>query len=194
MSRATVPARSPRGGQSKCRRWNTAVTVVPLPRVLSISRLPPVCSAAMRYSGRPRPTFRVVRVVVKGSLRNHAVTDLQGRYSIRVPSSTDTLQFTYLGYKPLERVVGSRTRLDVEMLSESQQVDAVVVTALGLTRKEKSLGYAVSTVGSEDLNNTVTNNWLNGMAGKVAGLNFDTSSAGPGGSIRVTLRGEGSLA
>ena len=68
-----------------------------------------------------------------------------------------------------ERVVGSRTRLDVEMLSESQQVDAVVVTALGLTRKEKSLGYAVSTVGSEDLNNTVTNNWLNGMAGKVAG-------------------------
>ncbi|MFQ9760556.1 MAG: carboxypeptidase-like regulatory domain-containing protein [Alistipes communis] len=77
-------------------------------------------------------------VVVKGSLRNHAVTDLQGRYSIRVPSSTDTLQFTYLGYKPLERVVGSRTRLDVEMLSESQQVDAVVVTALGLTRKEKS--------------------------------------------------------
>ena len=135
-----------------------------------------------------------VAVVVKGSLRNHAVTDLQGRYSIRVPSSTDTLQFTYLGYKPLERVVGSRTRLDVEMLSESQQVDAVVVTALGLTRKEKSLGYAVSTVGSEDLNNTVTNNWLNGMAGKVAGLNFDTSSAGPGGSIRVTLRGEGSLA
>ena len=113
-----------------------------------------------------------VAVVVKGSLRNHAVTDLQGRYSIRVPSSTDTLQFTYLGYKPLERVVGSRTRLDVEMLSESQQVDAVVVTALGLTRKEKSLGYAVSTVGSEDLNNTVTNNWLNGMAGKVAGLNF----------------------
>ena len=94
-----------------------------------------------------------VAVVVKGSLRNHAVTDLQGRYSIRVPSSTDTLQFTYLGYKPLERVVGSRTRLDVEMLSESQQVDAVVVTALGLTRKEKSLGYAVSTVGSEDLNN-----------------------------------------
>lgn len=80
-----------------------------------------------------------VAVVVKGSLRNHAVTDLQGRYSIRVPSSTDTLQFTYLGYKPLERVVGSRTRLDVEMLSESQQVDAVVVTALGLTRKEKSL-------------------------------------------------------
>ena len=76
-----------------------------------------------------------VAVVVKGSLRNHAVTDLQGRYSIRVPSSTDTLQFTYLGYKPLERVVGSRTRLDVEMLSESQQVDAVVVTALGLTRK-----------------------------------------------------------
>ena len=69
-------------------------------------------------------------------------------------------------------MVGSRTRLDVEMLSESQQVDAVVVTALGLTRKEKSLGYAVSTVGSEDLNNTVTNNWLNGMAGKVAGLNF----------------------
>ena len=87
-----------------------------------------------------------VAVVVKGSLRNHAVTDLQGRYSIRVPSSTDTLQFTYLGYKPLERVVGSRTRLDVEMLSESQQVDAGGDGAR-LTRKKKS-GYAVSTVGS----------------------------------------------
>lgn len=62
-----------------------------------------------------------VAVVVKGSLRNHAVTDLQGRYSIRVPSSTDTLQFTYLGYKPLERVVGRAPACDVEMLSESQR-------------------------------------------------------------------------
>ena len=81
----------------------------------------------------------------------------------------------------------------IDLTPATQQIDAVVVTALGITRKEKSLGYAVSKVSSEDLGNTDGGNWLAGMAGKVAGLNMDQSSAGPGGSVRVTLRGESSL-
>lgn len=59
-----------------------------------------------------------------------------------------------------------------------------MVTALGITRKEKSLGYAVSKIGSDDITNNASGNWLSGMAGKVAGLNLDQSSAGPGGSVR----------
>jgi TonB-dependent SusC/RagA subfamily outer membrane receptor len=69
----------------------------------------------------------------------------------------------------------------------------VVVTALGLTREEKSLGYAVSKVGSEELTNVVATNWLSGMAGKVAGLTFNSASSGPISSMRVTLRGDASL-
>lgn len=134
-----------------------------------------------------------VAIVVKDAPAYHAVTDVNGKFKIRIRGSEDVLVFQYLGYRPQEVAVGSKTRVDVEMLQDQMAVETVVVTALGITRKEKSLGYAVSKVTDEDLNNTVTGNWLSGLAGKVAGLNFDQSSAGPGGSIRVTLRGEGSL-
>lgn len=134
-----------------------------------------------------------VAIVVKDAPAYHAVTDINGKYSIRIRGNGDVLILQYLGYQTCEVAVGSKTRVDVEMQQDQMAVETVVVTALGITRKEKSLGYAVSKVTDEDLNNTVTGNWLSGLAGKVAGLNFDQSSAGPGGSIRVTLRGEGSL-
>src|SRR3712207_9111514 len=71
--------------------------------------------------------------------------------------------------------------------------DLVVVTALGIKREEKSLGYSVSKVSGEDLNKTVSGNWMNGMKGKVAGLSMIEAGTGPMGSMRVTLRGDHSL-
>ena len=131
-------------------------------------------------------------VIVKGTTVGVS-TDVNGKYSIRVPDQSAALQIMSLGYETLEIVPKSRTVLDVTLKSSAQKIDEVVVTALGITRKEKSLGYAVSKVSNEELNNTVSGNWLNGLNGKVAGLNFDQASAGPGGSVRVTLRGEASL-
>lgn len=77
-----------------------------------------------------------------------------------------------------------RTRIDFRLRAAANSIEDVVVTALGITRKEKSLGYAVSKIGSDDITNNASGNWLSGMAGKVAGLNLDQSSAGPGGSVR----------
>ncbi len=131
-------------------------------------------------------------VVIKGSTVGVS-TNVKGEYSISVPNAKTTLQFISLGFDTQEVVVGARTRVDVTLQQSAQKIDNVVVTALGITRQEKSLGYAVSKVTGEEINNTVGGNWLNGLNGKVAGLNFDQASAGPGGSVRVTLRGEASL-
>ena len=131
-------------------------------------------------------------VIIDGTMKGE-ITDIDGNFSIIVKSG-DVLRVDFLGYVSQLLEVTDKTKvLKVELKPDTEQLDAVVVTALGITRKEKSLGYAVSKVSSDDLGNTNGTNWLSGMAGKVAGLNMDQSSAGPGGSIRVTLRGEGSL-
>lgn len=133
-------------------------------------------------------------VVVRGTTLGTS-TGIDGVFSLQIPApaETDELLVNFIGYEPASVKIGSRTTFDITLRESAEQIDEVVVTALGLTRKEKSLGYAVTKLGSDALNNTVSSNWLNGMAGKVAGLNFDQAGQGPGGSIRVTLRGESSL-
>ena len=92
-----------------------------------------------------------------------------------------------------EFVPGSRTTLDVTMRELATNIDSVVVTALGLTRSEKSVGYAISQVDNEALTSSVASNWINNMNGKVAGLSMSSAGTGPGGTVRVTLRGDSSL-
>lgn len=119
-------------------------------------------------------------------------TDAKGEYTLQVPADS-RITCSYLGYDSATEAVNARTRIDFRLQATANSIEDVVVTALGITRKEKSLGYAVTKIGSDDITNNASGNWLSGMAGKVAGLNLDQSSAGPGGSVRVTLRGEGSL-
>lgn len=125
------------------------------------------------------------------------MTDVDGKYTLsKLKAGTYSLVATYVGYtKEVKKVTITENESVVVdfKLKSNTTLSEVVVTALGIERQEKALGYAVSKLNNEDITNTVSGNWLNGMSGKVAGLNFDQSSAGPGGSIRVTLRGEGSL-
>ena len=130
-------------------------------------------------------------LIVEGTTQGTS-TGTKGEYSLTV-SSKARIICSYLGYNSVTQEVGTRTRLDFTLEASANSIEDVVVTALGITRKEKSLGYAVSKIGEDDITNSASGNWLSGMAGKVAGLNLDQSSAGPGGSVRVTLRGEGSL-
>ncbi len=144
-------------------------------------------------TGNEAPTPLIGATV---SIKNSTVgttTDINGNYSIKVNSADDVLIFEFIGYKSEEVVVGSRTMINAILKDEMQKISEVVVTALGIAREEKSLGYAVSKLGNEDFTVAETSNWLSGLNGKVAGLNMDTSAAGPAGSMRVTLRGEGSL-
>ncbi|WP_288299222.1 SusC/RagA family TonB-linked outer membrane protein [uncultured Alistipes sp.] len=120
------------------------------------------------------------------------ITDINGKYKIR-GGETQTIVFSSLGYKTQKILIGPKTRIDVTLEADSQEIEGVVVTALGIKRDEKALGYAVTKVDNDVLTSTVSSNWMNALSGKVAGLNFDQASTGPGGSMRVTLRGETSI-
>ncbi len=131
-------------------------------------------------------------LILKGTM-NGTVTDMEGVYTLEISGENPILIVQFLGFKTLEVAVDDRSIIDIILEEDAVQLDAVVVTALGITREEKSLGYAVSKVGSEELTKSVSGNWLNSMSGKVAGLTFDQAGSGPSGSVRVTLRGDQSL-
>lgn len=130
-------------------------------------------------------------ILIKGTTQG-VMTETDGTYRISCKKG-DVLQFQCLGYESQEITVGNSSVIDVTMKASAEQLEGVVVTALGLTRQEKSLGYAVTKVDSKSITQSASSNWLNGMNGKVAGLTFQSASSGPIGSLRVTLRGDQSL-
>ncbi|MCC8173636.1 MAG: SusC/RagA family TonB-linked outer membrane protein [Odoribacter sp.] len=144
------------------------------------------------YESDGKNTVVGAAVMIKGS-QDGVLTDFDGNYAITLPEGKNVLVFRCIGYFPQEIEVNGRTQINVTMEEDIKELGEVVVTALGISREEKKLGYSVSKIDDEEINKTVSHNWLNGLSGKVAGLNFDQASTGPGGSIRVTLRGEASL-
>ncbi|TRZ45715.1 SusC/RagA family TonB-linked outer membrane protein [Robertkochia solimangrovi] len=133
-----------------------------------------------------------VTVRLKGTTLG-TTTDFDGLYNFKSIPSDGTLVFSYIGMKEEEQSIDGRAQVELMMTEESVAMDEVVVTALNITREEKSLGYSVSKVEGEELTKSVSGNWLNGMNGKVAGLFSAQAGTGPSGSIRVTLRGDQSL-
>ena len=133
-----------------------------------------------------------VGVIIPTTLQG-VVTDVDGKYEIKA-TPVQELQFSFLGYKTESVKVGTKTTINVSMIEEAQAVEQVIVTALGIKRDEKSLGYAAQKVSGEALA-SVTNsaNWLSGLTGQVAGLNIQQTNSGGGGTTRVTLRGESSV-
>lgn len=119
------------------------------------------------------------------------ITDEKGAYSV-VAKKGEEIQFSCLGYETVTIQAGSPSLKRVVLKDDAQILETAVVTALGIKRDEKALGYSAQKVESEKFANSgTTGNWLNGISGQVAGLNIDRGS-GPGGSMRVTIRGESS--
>jgi len=142
------------------------------------------------YDSEKAP-FVGVSVMVEGT-RTVAITNAKGEFSINAAPGS-VLVFSFIGFITERVTITNQSIVEVTMFEAAITVDAAVVTALGIKRDEKSLGYSVSTIKNEDFTNASSANWLSGLAGKVAGLNFDQAAAGPSGSVRVTLRGENSL-
>ncbi|MEM9886872.1 MAG: SusC/RagA family TonB-linked outer membrane protein [Bacteroidota bacterium] len=130
-------------------------------------------------------------VVVKGTTSG-TVTDIDGQYSIVVQDEQNTLLFSYTGYATKEVELGASNILDVTM-EEGVILEAAVVTALGIRRDEKALGYAVQEVGGEEINSANTVGALEALAGKAAGVQITTASGSAGGSTRIVLRGQTSF-
>lgn len=130
-------------------------------------------------------------VTVKGSTIG-TVTGINGDYNIQAPPD-GTLTFSFLGLGTLDVAVNGRARLDVRMSNSDTELQEVVVTAMGLTRDKKALGYAASSIGSEEIIKSKSVNPITAMQGKVAGM--DVSSAqSPGGTQNVIIRGFSSFA
>jgi len=131
-----------------------------------------------------------VNIVVKPK-GNGTITNSDGTYSINAPLDA-SLMFSFIGYETEEVKISNRTTIDVILKEDNEQIDEVVITALGIKREEKALGYSTQSIGSEQITSAMPNNWAGGLTGKVAGLNI-VSPGGPLGSSRITLRGDVSL-
>jgi len=132
-----------------------------------------------------------VTVVVKGTTLGTS-TDVDGKYSLSVPAQYNVIVFSYVGMKPLEITLGESNTVNISMETDVLFMDEVVVTALGIPREKKSLGYATQEVSSAEINLVKTDNFVNSLAGQVAGLHV-TTTTNMGGSTNVLLRGTKSL-
>ncbi len=133
-----------------------------------------------------------VNVLVKGTGQG-TITDIEGQYRLNVSENADALMFSYVGYETQEVPIGTRSIIDVNLAVDAQQLGEVVVTALGVEREAKALGYAVQEIQGESITQARETNLVNSLSGRVAGVNVTGSSTTLGGSSRITIRGESSL-
>ena len=132
-----------------------------------------------------------VTVIEKGTT-NGAITDFDGNYSLSVPDAA-VLQYSYVGYQTVEMSVAGKNVIDITMKEDTEVLEEVVVTALGIKRSEKALSYNVQQVNAEDITTNKDVNFVNSLSGKVAGVNINASSSGIGGVSKVVMRGTKSI-
>ncbi len=142
-------------------------------------------SVTSSEDGSPLPG---VSVVVKGTTIG-TVTDYKGEYVISAPQDATTLVFSFVGMSDKEVPIEGRTTIDVAMDPDLLQLDEVVVTALGITREKKSLGYAVQEVDGEEITRGSNPNLANAISGRIAGIEVRKSSGMPGAPATVLIRG-----
>ena len=130
-------------------------------------------------------------ILVEGTTTG-VVTDFDGNFSVTVPEGGENLLISYTGYATQTVPVTSATTYEV-VLSEGVQLSDVVVTALGISRDEKSLGYAVAQVSGEDVTKTQENSVVSALSGRIAGAQINNSNSGLGGSANIVLRGATSI-
>ncbi|MGJ8743618.1 SusC/RagA family TonB-linked outer membrane protein [Polaribacter sp.] len=135
-------------------------------------------------------TLPGVSVIIKGSNKG-TQTDFDGNYKIST-SPGDILSFSYVGYKTITKTVGSSNTINVAMVEDNNVLDEIVVTALGISRDKKSLGYATQKVGGEELTTNKSGNFVNALSGKAAGVQIKKNN-NLGGSTNVVIRGNASL-
>lgn len=133
-----------------------------------------------------------VSIIVKGTSVG-TTTDNAGNYRLEVPSDNAQLEFSYIGYHLQTVTVANRSVLNVTLREDTQMIDEVVVTALGIKREKKLLGYAIQELKGEEMNRTANSSVVGALQGKVAGVQMNISPTGLNGSTKITIRGNSSL-
>ncbi|MBL7743745.1 MAG: SusC/RagA family TonB-linked outer membrane protein [Chitinophagaceae bacterium] len=132
-----------------------------------------------------------VSVTVKGTTTG-TKTDASGQYTITAVSNA-TLLFSSVGYTSLEIQVGGRAVVDAILSTNAQSLETVVITALGISKQARGLGYATTNVKADELTINRTPNVMNALQGKVAGVNISSLGTGPGGTSKIRIRGQSSI-
>ncbi|MEM1136853.1 MAG: SusC/RagA family TonB-linked outer membrane protein, partial [Bacteroidota bacterium] len=130
-------------------------------------------------------------ILLKGTTQG-TITDVEGVFNMEVPDEDAVLKVSYIGYEEKEFTVGNQTFFEITLLPSAQQLSDVVVTALGIKREERSLGFSVGRVGGEEVTRVAQENVLNGIAGKVPGVVVNSTGAS-GASVSMVIRGATSL-
>lgn len=133
-----------------------------------------------------------VSIIIKGS-NTGANTDENGNYRIQVPNSNATLIFSSVGYSNKEIKVGNLSTIDVTLSSQGNELNEVVVTALGISRNKKALTFATQSVGAKEINENLQPNVVNALQGKVAGVTISSVGGGPGQGASIRVRGINSI-
>ncbi|MGB0525408.1 MAG: SusC/RagA family TonB-linked outer membrane protein [Flammeovirgaceae bacterium] len=133
-----------------------------------------------------------VNIVIKGTTTGTS-TDVDGKYRMKVPKSSGFIVFSYIGYIAQEVALNNQSVIDITMQPEVNQLADIVITAFGVKKEEKALGYAVSTLSGADISLVKEPNMVNAISGKIAGVQVNRTAGGPGSSTRVIIRGNNSL-
>jgi TonB-linked SusC/RagA family outer membrane protein len=132
-----------------------------------------------------------VSVAIKGTSQGTS-TDASGKYSISAPNNA-TLVFSFVGFVKKEVNVGTQSVINVSLSEETTALDEVVVTALGIKKESKKLGYATTTIAPEAITENRSPNFMNALQGKIAGVNISSLGTGPAGTSKIRIRGQSSF-
>ena len=133
-----------------------------------------------------------VNVLVKNTTIG-TITDIDGNYRLTVPDDATTLVFSSVGYSQQEIEINGRSTVNLSMVPDVTELGEVVVTALGIEKDSRTLGYATSTVDPEEFTVNRTPNVMNALQGKIAGVNISSLGTGPGGTSKIRIRGQSSI-
>ena len=161
--------------------------VPPVKKIETIGEAPPFVEVKGTIKSSEGLALEGATVTIKGT-RTSVITDKEGRFTINVLPS-QTLIISYVGFATTEVLVGDRTSIDITLEKVVAEMEQVVVTALGIPKRVRTLTYNVQEIKGEDISNVNNGNFVNSLIGKVAGATINSSSAGNGSSSRVVMRG-----
>ena len=145
-----------------------------------------------RIIGPDNKAIPGVNILVKGS-QNGTTTSADGDYSLPVPTSGAVLIYSAIGFASQEVAVGNQARINLTLQEADQSLSEVVVTALGIKKEAKTLGYATATLGPDQINVNRQPNFMNGLQGKMAGVQISSLGTGPAGTSKIRIRGQSSF-
>ena len=148
-------------------------------------------SGTVRAADNNEALIGVTVILKNGDIGS--VTDFDGKYTIKIPDNESVIVFSYVGYLSQEIQVNDQTTIDVLLELDAKQIEEVVVTAFGIKRQKRELGYSTEKIDGKDITLSNAQNTANALSGKAAGVNIINPNGVDGGTTRIEIRGNNNL-